>query len=297
MATRQTRQLGYTNLNWSPIGGGNNGRVLFQRFGRSADTREVIPVGGSHYDSLQTRLQRRFSNNYSLNASYTFGKAISTSGLARSDSTLSVIIPEYYYLNRSVSQMDRRHNFQLTNIYQLPFGKGQRYLNGDGIASAVFGGWQTNSIVSLMSGRPFSVTSSATSLNSPGNTQRADQIKANVEILGGVGRGQPYFDPTAFQQVTAPRFGNAGYYSMRGPGRVNWDFGLFRFFQINERVKMEARIEAFNFTNTPKFGMPGANVSNLQFSSSGAISNLNGFGEITSATEERQLQAGFRITF
>lgn len=297
VATRQTRQLGYTNLNWSPIGGGNNGRVLFQRFGRSADTREVVPVGGSHYDSLQTRLQRRFSNNYSLNASYTFGKAISTSGLARSDSTLSVIIPEYYYLNRSVSQMDRRHNFQLTNIYQLPFGKGQRFLNGDGIASAVFGGWQTNSIVSLMSGRPFSVTSSATSLNSPGNTQRADQIKAEVEILGGVGRGQPYFDPTAFQQVITPRFGNAGYYSMRGPGRVNWDFGLFRFFQFNERVKLEARLEAFNFTNTPKFGMPGANVSNLQFNSSGAISNLNGFGEITSATEERQLQAGFRITF
>lgn len=296
VGTRQIRQLGYTELNWVPIGGGNNGRMLFQRFGRNAATREVTPVGGSHYDALQTRIQRRFSNNYSLAASYTLGKAISNSGLHRSDSTLKVIIPEYYHLNRSVTAFDRRHNFQLTNIFQLPFGKGQRFLN-DGVAAAVFGGWQTNSIVSLMSGRPFSVTSSATSLNAPGNTQRADQIKGDVAILGGVGRGQPYFDPLAFQQVTEARFGNAGYFSLYGPGRVNWDFGLFRFFQINERVKLEARLEAFNFTNTPKFGNPGANVSNLQFNASGAISNLNGFGEIVSATEERQLQAGFRITF
>jgi hypothetical protein len=297
VASRQTRQLGYVELNWAPIGGGTAGRILNQKFGRTADTRQVTPVGGSHYDSLQTRVQKRFSNNYSLSASYTFGKSISNSGLPRSDSSLKVAIPEYYYLNRSVSQFDRTHNFQLTNIIELPFGKGQRFLNGGGIASAVFGGWQTNSIVSLMSGRPFSVTSSATSLNAPGNTQRADQVKPNVAILGGVGRGQAYFDPTAFRQVTDPRFGNAGFFSMRGPGRVNWDFGLFRFFKLNERVKMEARFEAFNFTNTPKFGMPGSNVSNLQFNADGSIRNLNGFAEITSATEERQLQAGFRITF
>jgi len=297
VGTRQVRQLGYTNLNWAPIGGGTVGRVLNQKFGRTADTREVTPVGGSHYDALQTRLQRRFSKNYSLAASYTWGKSISNSGLFRSDQTLAVVIPEYYGLNRSVSGMDRRHNFQLTNIVQLPFGKGQKFLSDNGVLTAIVGGWQTNSIISLMSGKPFSITSSATSLNSPGNTQRADQVKAEVEQLGGVGRGTPFFDVTAFRQVTDARFGNAGFYSMRGPGRVNWDFGLFRFFRINERIQMEARLEAFNFTNTPKFGQPGGNVSSLQLNADGSIRNYNGFGEITSATEERQLQAGFRITF
>jgi len=161
----------------------------------------------------------------------------------------------------------------------------------------VFGAWQANSTAALMSGRPFSITASATSLNAPDNTQRADQVLEEVTILGGVGRGQAYFDPLAYKPVTTPRFGTAGFNSLFGPGRVNWNFGLFRYFMITEKVKMEARIESFNFTNTPKFGNPGANVSNLQLNPDGSIRNLNGFGEIISASEERQFSIGFRVTF
>jgi hypothetical protein len=285
VATRQTRQLGYRELNWANVGTGNAGRQLFQLFGRSASTREVSPIGGSHYDSLQARLQRRFFRGYSLTASYTFGKAISTSGLDTSDSTLPIVIPEYYELNRSVSGLVRRHNLQITNILALPFGRGQRWLNSGGWVSAVAGNWQTNSIIAIMSGRPFSVTASTTGLNAPGNTQRADQVKAEVEILGGVGRGQPYFDTTAYAPVNEPRFGTAGFNSLYGPGRINWDFSLFRIFRITEGSRLEFRAEAFNFTNTPKFGNPTANV------------NSTGFGEITSASEERQFQVGFRYQF
>jgi hypothetical protein len=57
------------------------------------------------------------------------------------------------------------------------------------------------------------------------------------------------------------------------------------------------RAEAFNLTNTPKFGNPGANVSNVQYNADGSIRNLNGFGEITSASEERQFQLGLRLSF
>lgn len=285
VATRQVRQLGYRELNWARIGGGNAGRQLFQLFGRSADTREVSPIGGSHYDSLQARMQRRFFRGYSFTASYTFGKTISSSGLDRSDSTLKIVIPEYYDLNRSVAGFNRTHNLQMTNILSLPFGRGQRWLNDKGLMSSIAGNWQTNSIFSLMSGRPFSVSASATSLNAPGNTQRADQIKPEVAILGGVGRGQPYFDTTAFAQVNEPRFGTAGFNSIYGPGRFNWDFSLFRTFRLTEGAKLEFRAEAFNFTNTPKFGNPAANVS------------AAGFGEITAASEERQFQVGLRLQF
>jgi hypothetical protein len=285
VGTRQTRQLGYRELNWADIGGGNAGRQLFREFRRSASTREVSPVGGSHYNALQARLERRFFRNYAFTASYTLGKSISSSGLGRSDSTLRIIIPEYYDLNRSVSGFDRRHNLQLTNIYSLPFGKDQKWLNAGGVLSAIAGNWQTNSIVSIMSGRPFSVTASANSLNAPGNTQRADQVKPDVKILGGVGRGDPYFDTTAFAPVTEARFGTAGFNSLYGPGRFNWDFSLFRIFQLTERSRLEFRAEAFNFTNTPKFGNPSANVNNA------------GFGEITSASEERQFQVGLRLKF
>jgi hypothetical protein len=285
VATRQTRQLGYRELNWAPINGGNAGRQLNRLFGRTADTREVSPIGGSHYDALQARVQRRFFQNYSFTASYTFGKSISTSGLDRSDSSLKIVIPEYYGLNRSVSGFTRPHNFQMTSILALPFGKGQRWLSDGGVLSAIAGGWQTNHIVSLMSGRPFSVTTSATSLNAPGNTQRADQVKPEVEILGGVGRGQPYFDTSAFAPVQEARFGTAGFFSLYGPGRVNWDFSLFRIFRIKESIRLEFRGEAFNFTNTPKFGNPAATAG------------ATGFGEITTATEERQFQVGFRLQF
>jgi hypothetical protein len=136
-----------------------------------------------------------------------------------------------------------------------------------------------------MSGRPFSVSSAATSLNAPGNAQRADQVKPEVAILGGVGRGQPYFDVTAFAPVNDPRFGTAGFNNLYGPGRFNWDFSLFRIFRLTESAKLEFRAESFNFTNTPKFGNPAANVS------------TTGFGEITTATEERQFQVGLRIQF
>jgi len=297
VATRQIRQLGYRSLNWGPIGGGTAGQILFKKFGRSAATREVNPIGGSHYDSLQMSLQRRFANGYSFTAAYTFGKSISSSGLDRSDSTLKIAIPEYYNLNRSESGFNRHHNVQMTNILALPFGKGKRFLSQPGILQTVFGAWQANSTAALMSGRPFSITASATSLNAPDNTQRADQVLEHVAILGGVGRGQAYFDPLAYKPVTTPRFGTAGFNSLFGPGRVNWNFGLFRYFMITERIKMEARIESFNFTNTPKFGNPGANVSNLQLNPDGSIRNLNGFGEIISASEERQFSVGFRVTF
>lgn len=285
VGTRQIRQLGYRELNWADIGEGNAGRQLFEQFGRTASTREVSPVGDSRYDSLQAMVQRRFSNGYSFSGAYTLGKSVSTSGLDRSDQTLRIMIPEYYHLNRSVTGLDRRHNLQFTNIISLPFGTGQRWLNEGGVLSAIVGNWQTNSIIAFMSGRPFSVTASANSLNAPGNTQRADQVKPDVSILGGVGRGNPYFDTTAFAPVNEARFGTAPFNSLYGPGRINWDFSLFRNFNLPKGSRLELRLEAFNLTNTPKFGNPNGNV------------NSTSFGEINSASEERQLQIGARLVF
>jgi outer membrane receptor protein involved in Fe transport len=297
VATRQIRQLSYNQLNWATVGAGNPGRQLFRRFGRTAAVREVGPVGNSTYDSLQAQLQRRFANGFSLGVAYTFAKSITSSGVDVSDGTPPIAIPEYYHLNRSVSGFDRPHNLQITNITDLPFGRGRKWLNEGGVLAAMAGGWQTNSIISVMSGRPFSVSANATTLNAPFSSQRADQIKPEVEILGGVGRGQPYFDPTAYAPVNEPRFGTAGFNSIRGPGRVNWDLGVFRNFRFTERWQMQFRAEAFNVTNTPKFGNPGANVSSAQFNPDGSIRNLNGFAEITSATEERQFSLGLRLSF
>jgi hypothetical protein len=113
-----------------------------------------------------------------------------------------------------------------------------------------------NGVFASFLGRPFSVSAAAGALNAPGNSQTADQVKPVVEKIGGIGAGQQFFDPTAFAAPTGVRFGSSGRNLLRGPGVVNLDLGLFRKFPIRERVTLEARIEAANFSNTPHFNNP-----------------------------------------
>ncbi len=148
------------------------------------------------------------------------------------------------------------------------------------------------------------MTAAGTSLNAPGSTQRADQVKSEVNYPRGTGRGQSWFDPLAFAPVTAARFGTAGFNTLRGPGNANLDMGLFREFKFGERVGLQFRAEAFNFTNTPHFANPGSNVSNLQLNADGSIRSLGGFSEITSVTslgrdgiDEQAFRFGLRISF
>jgi hypothetical protein len=215
-----------------------------------------------------------------------------------SDNALRINIPEFYDLNWSRSNFDRTHNLHITNIVELPFGPGRRWLQS-GMLGHIIGGWQVNSILSFYSGTPFTVSASNTSLNAPeSNDQRADYAKGeNVEILGGTGRGNSYFDPFAFRPVTEPRYGTSPYNSLRGPGVKQWDLGIFRQVQIGRQLNIQLRVEAFNVTNSPRFNNPGANVSNLQLNPDGTIRNLNGFSEITATADEseRQARVGIRI--
>jgi hypothetical protein len=135
----------------------------------------------------------------------------------------------------------------------------------------------------------------------PGASQRADQVKPNVDIYGNIGGA--YFDPLAFAPITAARFGNAGAYSMRGPGEVNMDLGLAREFRVKERYSIQFRAEAFNFTNTPHFANPGGNVSSL-VKSGDVVRDLAGFAQVQSVAntgrdgiDERQFRFMLRVSF
>ncbi len=218
----------------------------------------LTPLGSGHYDALQATLDRRFSRGLQIAAHYTFSKSIGP--LDDNDSTPPVEDLQYFNLNRVVRSFNRTQQLHITNIWELPFGKGRRWANSSRAASAVLGGWQVNSIWSFMSGLPFTVTSSGTSLNLPGSTQTADQINSTVAKLGGAGPGQSFFDPLAFAPVTQARFGTSGFNTMRGPGIVNCDFGIFREFAVTERWRVQFRTEAFNFTNTPHFSNPSQRV-------------------------------------
>jgi hypothetical protein len=150
----------------------------------------------------------------------------------------------------------------------------------------VLGDWQLNGVFAAFEGRPFSVTAAAGALNAPGNTQTADQVKPVVAKLGGIGAGQPFYDPTAFAAPTGVRYGTSGRDILRGPGWVNLDFSLFRRFTIREPLALEFRGEAANATNTPHFNNPNANIS------------AGNFLVVTSAnSDQRQLRVGLRLSW
>jgi hypothetical protein len=275
---------------------------LNRKFGRTGQTKLIAPVGNSKYDALQARVDRRFANGFQLGVNYTWSKSIGV--VSDSDNNLRINIPEFYDLNRSLSSFDRTHNLNITNITALPFGPHRRWLNDGRLLSQIVGGWQVNNILSFYSGTPFSVTASGTSLNAPESDQRADLVKSDVAILGGVGRNNPYFDPLAFRAVTAARFGTAGFNLLRGPGVASWDLGVFRQFELPRQMNMQLRVEAFNVTNRPRFQNPttgssmnNTNVSNMFLNPDGSVRDLNGYAVITNTLDgsERQVRIGLRL--
>ncbi len=295
VATRSIRQLGMLNTNAGQvIGAGAAGKPLYGPYGRDASTGELRPVGTGHYDSLQAQLQRRFSGGLALTVNYTWGKAINY--VNGSDNVLSdysrVQALQYLNLNRARTDFDRAQNLGVTNVWQLPFGKGKHWLSSGGTASSILGGWQVNTLLSLISGQPFTVFADGTALNLPGSSQRADQVGA-VTKLGGIGASSPFYDQSSFAEVNAPRFGTTGFNILNGPGIVNWDFGLFREFSLSERFKLQFRMESFNFTNTPHFALPDNSVSDgSDFMTITGVQDLAREG-----VDERQFRFGLRVSF
>ncbi|MGH9659958.1 MAG: hypothetical protein ACRD96_15520, partial [Bryobacteraceae bacterium] len=295
VATRAIRQTVIHNMNYGRPGGATNGRVLAQKWGRTADVNIYTPFNTSSYNGFQNQLKRQFAGGGMLGVAYTWSKSLSFAD--NNDSGLTWNIPELWDRNRAPASFDRTHNFQMYGVYMLPFGKGQRYLHS-GIAGHAIGNWQINGVLSRYTGTPFSVTSAGTSLNAPGNTQTADQVKPNVAILGRVGRGNSYFDPDAFAAVSEVRFGTTGRNILRGPGLTNLDASIFRDFPLTERFKLQFRAEAFNVSNTPAFNNPGATVSSVTRNAAGQITNFGGYTEITgAAATERQFRFALKLTF
>ena len=303
VASRQLKINERLDLNAGQVlGAGTAGQPYFATFGRTTATELLTPVGHNKYDSLQTSLQRRMSNGFSLNFNYTFSKALGICCDDLSDGYPSIQIPQYMRLNRAVMPYDRPHTFGAAFLAEAPFGRGKKWLSS-GFGSKIAGGWKVNGLIAAYSGQPFTVGSN-TPLNAPNNSQRASLAKSSIQILGGTGPNQSYFDPFAFTPSLTNTIGTAALDAVRGPGTFNFDGGLFREFRFTERWKMEFRAEAFNLTNTPHFSNPGANVSSMVLYPDGTIKSLGGYTVISSTTgtgregiDERLFRAGLRITF
>ena len=292
VATRSIRQLGYIDINAGQVLGANrDGQPLYARFDRIGSASMVTPTGTQRYDALQLRLNRRFSNGFQMGLGHTWAKTMGIAGNDNSDGTPAVQALAYYDRNHGRAGIDQRHNFQLTSIYELPFGRGKRFVES-GVGAAILGGWQLNGVFSAYTGTPFRV-STPNRLNMPGSNNTANQISESVTKVGEVGPGQVFYDKSAFQQVTEQNvFGNMSYNSLSGPGAVNLDLGLFRAFQVTERFGMQFRAEAFNATNTPHFSNPNGDVSSSNFM---RITGLRNTGR--EGIDERVFRLGLRLNF
>ena len=96
-------------------------------FGRTAETRLVAPIGNSHYDSLQTSLERRFAAGYQLGISYTWSKSIGICCSDNSDGLAAIQIPEYHNLNRSVTPSDSPHNLTMNGMSGVALRRGPKW--------------------------------------------------------------------------------------------------------------------------------------------------------------------------
>jgi hypothetical protein len=302
VANRTVRQTGFVDLNAGQVpGAANAGRPFFGRYNRAVQTALVTPVGRTSYDSLQTTLNRRFSNGLQLNFAYTLSRTYGPCCNLSNDGGPAIHALPFQNLNYALQPTDRTHNFNASAVYELPFGRGKQWLSDKGALSWLAGGWQLNGLLVRYSGSPFNVTSDGASLNMPNNTQRADRV-GEVRKLGGYGRGQAYLDWLAFAPVTEARFGTAPFSAARGPGIVNADLGLFRRFEVTERVSVQFRAEALNVINTPQLGNPSGNRSSLNLNPDGTY--RGGFFEITGTANtgrdgivQRAFRLGLRIGF
>ena len=176
-----------------------------------------------------------------------------------------------------------------------------------GLGSKLAGGWQVNGVFQSYSGTPFTISAAGNSLNAPGSSQLADRVRPGSCHSGSnyLGAGASYVDATCFAAVTAVRFGNAGFNSVRGPGVNNLNASVFRKFSFGERAVLEFRAEAFNASNTPHFSNPSnTNISNVTFNPDHSVANLNGFGAFSSTNsrdqegiDQRFFRLGFKASF
>jgi hypothetical protein len=238
--------------------------------------------GNSIYQSLQAEASRRFSGGLQFTASYTFAKTI--------DDGSGAFATEQIYqslrLDRALADTDVRNRLVLSGVYELPLGHGKRFANHlSKPLDTLLGGWQLNSILTIQSGLPFT-------LSTPGSPSNG-----RPDLIGTLsthpGDTQRYFDTNAVAPAPTNssgvllRQGTLGRNALIGPGAKTLDLSTDKTTAITERFKLEFRAEAFNLFNHPVFSNPNTDIS------------AGNFGQITGTqmSSERQLQGVVRLVF
>ena len=218
--------------------------------------------GDSNYHAAQFSLRRRFTSGLGLSIAYTFGKSIdnqsvdpvgasSGGGLTNTNSRTPTDIRDFG-IDRGRSEFDRTQVLQAASVWELPIGRGKRFLgSSNGVVNQIFGGWTINTIYTYMTGEPFSVNSGGDSSTSPGgrtangaHVSRAvvlTPVKAQLQNSPGV-IGPVLFKDTSAFAIPGPGQNGAGRNIFVAPNYWNVDFGFIKTFQMTERFSCSSEL-------------------------------------------------------
>ena len=268
-----------------------------------ANTWTWFSEGTSSYNALQVDLRRRFSRGVSLRGVYTFAKTLddgdSLNQTTAGNAPGLVSNPLNLAADKGLATFNIEHVGVVNVLYELPFGRGQRFANGSsGFASAAISGWSVSSIVTAQTGFPFTPQLSYNPSNS-GDTRNPVRPFLNPNFTGPVVTGNPnqWFNPNAFiaPPATIGFYGNAGRNTYIGPGLTTWDFSVLKDTKIRESLNLQFRAEIFNLLNHANFNTPNLIVFTPPTATN--PSGLSGTaGAITStSTSSRQVQFGLKL--
>jgi hypothetical protein len=209
----------------------------------------------NRYDSLQTKLNKRFSDGYQISANYTWQKAQGHS--------------DNYFLwdpnqNYGVQGWNRTNIFNLTLVWELPYGKGRKHgADMSNVMEAILGGWQFNANHTIQSGVPFDVgyndagADRDTGTNRPNLIGNADGPKTTAQWFNAAPIGDAN---SAFGRPAKGTFGNMPYNMLRGPYYRRTDASIFKHFRFGNGKDIEVRIESVNLFNVVNLGQPDSTV-------------------------------------
>ncbi len=252
--------------------------------------------GMSDYNSLQVKLERRFSAGFSLLFSYTFSKlmdnvAATTTGFP-GEPFSGDNIQDWDNLHNewSVASFDTPQDATISSVWELPFGKGKPWLsNSNRITTAVLGNWQLNGIATFTSGVPLSLAMATNTLYNYGGTQRPNW-SGNSGVTSGSSssRIDEWFNPAVYTAPAPYTYGDTPRYisTLRAAGVLNLDLSIFKDFPIGDQFKLQFRAESFNLANHPQFGIPNTTIGSPNA------------GQVTSQTNAaRSFQFALKLLF
>jgi len=283
MGTKGTNLFAGTNLNLprtpNPTVVANQRRARPQFSGITLHENKL----NSSYNAMTTKVEKRFSKGFTLLGMYTWSHALDQGNEDLFDGGGGWVTPWNLTPEWSNSNMDRRHAFVMSAVYELPFGKGRGYLT-EGPAEWILGGWQIGGIFSKYTGLPRSHTINVNNSNL-GGAVRGDYVR-NPNLPSSQRTIDRWFDTTFVVPVTAGNIDNAGRNLIYAPGKINLDISVARDFRMPwENHEIQFRFESFNATNTPNFGPPNTGVGSVAV------------GTITAAEDPRRVQFALKYVF